>query len=188
MEWNGWINGFSKYLSDDDKNKLELLPNAAELLNDYYWRVARQFIRPLLTETSEEEHNIHYYKIISASELIVMAVLPWKYRDGHSHTADDRAYINAQFALYVGVAIMLNWKIDGKEVVSEKELSQVMHYTEIINTISGTDTLYPHNFTDEHIALLQQLNVNGPLPILINSQNWRLAYIACMAFRNNANT
>lgn len=182
-EWKGWLQGFAETLTDDQKTQLELLPNAAELLNDYYWRIARQFIRPLLTD-SEDDHNIHYYKIISASELITMAVLPWKYTEAYPHTQEDRAHINARFGLFVGMSIMLNWKINGIEIVSENELGSVMYYKEVIKTNPEGDIAYPYNFMEEHIALLEQLNVNGPLPILSNSQSWRLIYIACTAVRN----
>ena len=184
-EWKVWLENFPDILEDNEKKHLELIPRAAELLNDYYWRLAKQFIRPLLQDqNSPEEHNIHYYKIISASELTTMAVLPWKYAEGHSHAHDQRCHINARFGMFVAIAIMLNWKIDGKEVVREEELAEVMNHVEQINVLDGKAIAYPYNFRDEHIALLQYLNISGPLPVLINSQTWRLCYHACIAIRN----
>lgn len=184
-EWEIWLKSFQEILSPDDQQNTTLIPRAAELLNDYYWRLAKQFIRPLLQDSnSPEEHNIHYYKIISASELTVMAVLPWKYVEGEPRTHDQRCELNAKFGMFVAIAIMLNWKVDGKEVVSEDELEKVMNYSEQINFVDEKRIDYPYNFKDEHIALLSYLNISGPLPVLINSQVWRLCHHACIAIRN----
>lgn len=188
-EWIIWLKNFQDELSDAEKASLETLPNAADLLNIYYWRLAIDFIKPLLQDGSgEEEHNIHYYKIISASELAVMAVLPWVYKDGHPHKPEDRAELNAKFALFVAVSIMLNWRIQDKEVIDVNELNQVLFYVELIDNHDGNSPkYYPDNFAEEHINWLKLLNVNGPLPILSNSQTWRMCNHACMAIRNNGN-
>jgi hypothetical protein len=187
-EWKLWLDGFKSTLDDTEKESLELIPSAAELLNSYYWRLAKQYISPLLQDVnSKEEHNIHYYKIISASELTVMAVLPWNNKVNYSIPHDKRCQVNARFGMFVAISIMLNWKIDGKEVVFEEELIQVMDYKEKIDVINSVDKYYPITFQDEHIDFLTFLNISGPLPVIANSQVWRLCHHSCTAIRNNGN-
>jgi len=183
-EWRTWITTYLETNDDSPLPEYTTIEYAAELLNDYYWRLVKQFIRPLLQEgISPEEHNIHYYKIISASELTVMAVLPLIFKE--SNTQENRALINAEFAFFVATTIMLNWTIKGNEIVSINELEQVALNKELIDISTDNEPIhYPYNFRDEHIDWLKELNTSGPLPIISNSQTWRLCCHACLAIRN----
>lgn len=171
-EWKIWIREFLGTNSD-----LTLIPNAAELLNIYYWRLVQHFLKPLLKDLGDEEdHNLHYYKIISASELTIMSVMPFKIKGVGSDEHTKQA--NADFAWFVATSIMVNWKIDGVALIDTGKLDDVVFYTELIDNNGDGEKFYPLNFMDEHIEWLKDLNTAGPLPVLSNSQTWRMVFLA----------
>ena len=78
-EWQDWLTNFEQYYRQTKKKiPFKYIENAAWILNDLYWRIAEQYLRPVLQTKNEdeEEHRIHFYKIISASEVTIMMVLP----------------------------------------------------------------------------------------------------------------
>lgn len=174
-EWEAWINDYLELNAANPVAKFHAIPNAALLLNDYYWRLATDYLKPLLnTNEHGEISNIHYYKIISASELTVMAVMPFVYDD----ESIDRKVLNAEFGWFVGLSIMLNWKIQGANTIDYDPLEKVFLFKEPIDVAeSGDSKFFPNNFRDEHIEWLKGVNPAAPLPIISNSHVWRLLYI-----------
>ena len=179
-EWNDWVKTFKKLNKANPAPEYSEIPHAAELLNDYYWRLALSFLKPLIDDSSDdEEHFLHYYKIISASELTVMAVLPFSFVDKKNNTPESLREINAEFAWFIAISIMVNWKIGSKHVVEYSNLEKVILYKELIDIDKKKgEVYYPWNFRDEHIAWLKSINVAVSLPILSNSQTWRMVYQA----------
>ena len=169
-EWQAWMAEFQTL-----GIPIEPIPYAAELLNDYYWRLMIDYIQPLM---GGEERNLHYYKLISTCELTIMSVLPYRL----SEQADDAKlrFHNAEFAWFVGTCIFVNWRVDGKPVIDTDKLEEIVFHQETIDR-DGEDQpiIYPMAFIDEHIEYLQSLNLAGPLPIIGNSLTWRMLYLAC---------
>ena len=173
LAWKQWIGEFIE--TNEDATPI---PNAAELLNDYYWRLVEYFLKPMLKDVDEgNDHNIHYYKIISASELTVMAVVPFKLRSDKSD--ENRKHLNAEFAWLVATSIFINWKIDGRMLINIEKLDAAVFSTELILKNGGEEKFYPLNIMEEHIEWLKDLNTAGPLPVLGNSQTWRALFYAC---------
>lgn len=180
-----WINEFLEIASEKPEGIYIAIPNAASLLNDYYWRLIIDFLRPLLVYSEgEKEHNLHYYKIISASELTVMAVMPLKFKENNSREA--RKKLNAEFAFFVATSIILNWKINNKTTVTYSSFQKVINNKELIDyEDDGKPRFFAVDFEDEHIDWLKDLNTAAPLPILSNSQTWRLCFLATRALMNH---
>lgn len=155
---------------------LTTISNAAILLNDYYWALAGIYVKPLLKSLDNHDHNIHYYKIISMSELAVMAVLPFELTDTTSSVS--KRSVNAEFAFFVAISIMLAWRVDGKPIIDNASLKQIYTYKEIIDIENGTQKLYPEDFRLSHVEWLRGLNPSAPLPIISNSETWRMLFIA----------
>jgi len=184
-EWKGWINSFLDLNKVDGVREYQPIAYAAELLNDYYWRLVLNYIKPLLYfPDSKEEHYIHHYKIISASELTIMAVLPMAFvtPQRNSQDEDDKTRrLNAEFAFFVAIVILRNWKVGRKSIVTNAQLNKVICFREAIDVDdSGKMKKYHWDFVDEHIEWLKGIVVAGRLPILSNSQTWRMVTIAAM--------
>lgn len=179
-EWKGWIKGFLELNSLNPSPTYKSIPDAAELLNDYYWRMAYIYIKPLLNKPSD---NIHYYKIISVSELVVVAVQPFIFTKGS--TPEKRRELNADFAFFVATSIFLTWKIDKKNVIDINSIENVVSYKEVIDVEHkggiNRKKYYPVNFRDEHIDWLMTLNPAAPMPVLSNSHTWRMCLLATKA-------
>lgn len=184
-EWKGWVAEFISAQNLYSKSEVKSIPHAAILLNDYYWRVAMAFLRPLLKSDNRKEHNLHYYKIISASELTAMAVMPF-YLVGDK-TKNENKKLNANFAMFVATTIMLNWKVDRKKTIDVNSLDQVFSHREIIDVIKRKEHPYFLSFKEEHLDWLAGVNTLGPLPVLSNSQTWRLCFFAAKAIFNGGN-
>lgn len=187
-EWKKWISDFLSINNLNPTSEFITIPHAAELLNDYYWRLAVEDLKPLLDSSDEREHNLHYYKIISASELTAMAVLPFIYKvvkkDGNRKT------LNAEFAFYVASSIMVNWKIDNNYVIDVDSLDSIFSKQELIDVIIDDNKkkkkkYYTLNFRDEHIRWLTDLKITASFSILSNSQTWRMVYIAANLIKSN---
>jgi len=170
-EWKIWLSEFIEI-----KPGAEPITHAAELLNDYYWKLAIYYLKPLLDYTDSVEHNLHYYKIISASEITVMAVVPLKLAD--SDDKEKRQQLNAEFACFIASAIMGNWKIKGTKVINDDKLVSVLQTKELIDKVENEFKYYPLSLMDEHIEWLKDLNTAAALPILSNSHTWRAIYLA----------
>ncbi len=179
-EWKGWIKGFLELNSVNPLPTYKTISHAAELLNDYYWRMAYGYIKPLLNSSKD---NIHYYKIISVSELAVVAVQPFVFTK--AGTPEQRREINADFAFFVACNIFLTWKIDKKTIVDFESVKALMSYQEVIDIQrkggKSNKKKYPVTFREEHIDWLKTLNPAAPLPVLSNSHTWRMCLFAARA-------
>jgi hypothetical protein len=169
-EWKDWIAAFVV-----DYSYGKPVAHAAELLNDYYWRLLDAYLKPMLHYTDDKEHYLHYYKIISASELTVMSVVPFKYAGNDD--PETRKQLNAEFACYIAYAIIGNWKIDGKIHVDYDKLEKILNDTEVIDQVNDENKFYPQSLMDEHIEWLKDLNTAGNLPVLSNAQTWRAIFL-----------
>lgn len=177
-EWKEWLSIFQKA---NNKRTLSLIPNAAWLLNDLYWRIADLYLRPVLSTSpeSQEEHRIHPYKIISASEITIMMVLPFEI----SGKEEEQKKLNALFAWFVATQIIDSWETGNTIKVSAEHINIIASYKE---NIDSSDK-YPESFAAEHIKWLTFLNVAIEKPLIINSQCWRLFYIACLSLASKGN-
>lgn len=171
-EWEDWLKAFLLLNDTNPLPEYELIPHAAIILNDLYWRVVNEYIKPTV-KLDNNESLIHFYKIISASEITVMYVLPLKFKNNIKSEKKIKR-VNAEFAFFVSLNILFNWEIEGLPKLDDKKLAKILNYKE---TISKNDS-YPKTFTEEHITWLETLNTAAPPPILLNSQTWRMVYLA----------
>lgn len=152
-EWENWLNNF--YQQDVQKNgksTFSYIPNAAWILNDLYWKLAEQYLRPLLSADDEsEEHRIHPYKIISASEIAVMMTLPVEI----AGTEEFQKTKNALLAWFIATQILEGWNKDNKDFpVTTSDIEKVAAYKEYVDSVNR----YPESFAAEHIIWLTYLN------------------------------
>jgi hypothetical protein len=173
--WKDWI---AEFMSLNEANPLpdyEPIANAEELLNLFYWRLVTVYLRPIL---DNPDNNINYYKIISASELTIMAVRPFKFKKRAKSGLAAR--LNAEFAWFVATSIIRNWKVDEQTIITDKSFAVIVSYKEKAGPGS-----YNISFRKEHILWLQHINPAAPLPVLLNSQLWRMVLIAAKAAGGN---
>ena len=184
-EWRGWIKEFTRIWALYKSEKIVAIPNAANLLNDYYWMVTIRYIKPLLVSDirDKREHNIHYYKIISMSEISALCVMPFYYKDNPEDYVENKK-LNAEFAFFVATSILLNWKIDKKEILNELSLRTLVNHKEIIDVKGKNIFYYFHSFKQEHINWLADLNTATLPPVLSNAQTWRMVVLATSAISN----
>ncbi len=180
-EWQTWLKNFKAQSRDSTKIRFTYIPNAAWLLNDLYWRLAEQYLRPILKtpDETQEEHTIHPYKIISASEIAVMMTEPINVKGN----PDTEKKLTASLAWFVATQIIEGWDTGSPVKVTADHITAVAKYKEHIDT----DKRYPESFAAEHIQWLTMLNVAVDKPLLINAQSWRLFYLACLAVASKGN-
>jgi hypothetical protein len=172
-EWKAWLNNFR--LQHNGSQKFKYIPNAAWLLNDLYWRLAEQYLRPVLNtpQETEENHKIHPYKIISTSEITVMMTEPIEVANDEK----TEKQLNALLAWFIANQIIEGWETGSPIKITTSDIAQIAGYTEHIEK----NKRYPESFAAEHIQWLTMLNVTIEKPLLINAQCWRLFYISCLA-------
>jgi hypothetical protein len=172
-EWKNWLKNFKQDQLHKGK-EIHYIPNAAWLLNDLYWRLAEQYLRPVLETPNEEEeeHRIHPYKIISASEITIMMTEPIE-----AESNDEKTKYAAMLAWFVATQIMEGWNTGNNHVVKAEHINKVAGYKEFIDDSER----YPESFAAEHIKWLAVLNVTIEKPLLINAQCWRMFYLTCLA-------
>lgn len=178
-DFDAWLNSFAilpKYA-----DKIEAIPNAAILLNQYYWNVVQAYVRPLLSsqENVHEEtthHLINRFKIISITELTVMAVLPFNLKKGTEFLEEE---VNARFAWYCAVAILTGW-----DKIDMSVLNQIIGYRETLNPGAPEEKKAELSFRAEHIQFLTTLDTKVQLPVLSNAQTWRMLYFCILALSN----
>lgn len=174
-EWKNWLINFKAQYKGKGRFRFHYIPNAAWLLNDLYWKLAEQYIRPVLTASinSTEDHKIHPYKIISASEITVMMAEPIEVPGNKK--IEKR--LNALLAWFVATQIIEGWDTGSKVKITADDISLVAGYKENIEK----DSAYPESFAAEHIQWLSLLNVTIEKPLLINAQCWRMFYLTCLS-------
>lgn len=175
-EWENWLRNFrSQYTTNGSRVKFSYIPNAAWLLNDLYWRLAEQYLRPVLRTEQEkkEEHLIHPYKIISASEIAIMMAEPINVKGD----PEAEKKIAAGLAWFVATQIIEGWETGSTIKVTAAQITGIAGYKEHIED----SRRYPESFAAEHIQWLTMLNVTVEKPLLLNAQCWRLFYLSCLA-------
>lgn len=172
--WKKWLSEFKKEGVED----FTYIPQAAWLLNDMYWALVRQYIRELvaLPVPGQAEHRIHHYKIISASEITVMMVMPIICTKGDKM---KERHLNATLAFFIATEIITNWKTAGPKI-GQAHANKISTYQESIFLKDSTKK-YGMTFSREHVEWLAVLNPTIEKPILSNAQTWRMFFIACLA-------
>ena len=180
-EWGLWLTNFASSQSEIvPKPEFKIIENAAWILNDTYWRIVYLYLKPLLKVNEDEiEHNIHFYKIISTSEIVIMMVRPFN----TAGNEDLESSLNASFAYYVGINILSVWHTGNKTILTGSNIKKIAYCQENIEE----ERYYPETFAKEHIQWLANLNVTTEKPIMLNAQCWRLFYLACLAVATNGN-
>jgi hypothetical protein len=166
-----WIADF-KALSQENGIALSFIDSAAEILNDVYWILVDNYVRPLVTdERNQENHDqfIGRFKIISATELAIVHVQPIL-------DSDERVErkLNASFAYWVGLNILKTFNPD----VNEKTFGFVDNYKE---NIEGIDPSEIQTIQEDHVTWLELLDPQVSTPIISNAQTWRLLNLALLA-------
>ena len=128
------------------------LDDIAKQLNTTYWFRFHKTFKEYVKDENGNPTKIKHHKIISATELCIMDMLPF------SHTNETtRLEINADFAMFVGNLILFSWnELDTKKV--EKAIEDL----EIIK------------FLKDHRTWLINLSVDFEYPVFLNSQVWHL--------------
>jgi len=175
-EWDKWLENFySAVLKKDEVKDFKYIPNASWLLNDLYWRLTEQYIRPILKKYGNKEHEervIHPYKIASASEITVMMVEPIQI----TNNPDIEKKYNALFAWFVAIQIIEGWDTGNPVKI------KAIHINAIANSQEHTTRtqFYPETLSIEHIKWLINLNLAIEKPFFLNAQFWRLFYLSCL--------
>lgn len=175
-EWESWLRNFyNDVYKTTNQLDFTYIPNAAWLLNDLYWRITEQYIRPILKKTTgkvDKQAAIHPYKIASASEITIMMTEPIQIPN---NPEIEKKY-NALFAWFVATEIIGGWYTGSPVKISASQ----------INTIAGCKEhitrkkFYPETLAYEHINWLINLNTTIEKPLFLNAQFWRLFYLCCI--------
>lgn len=173
-----WLNSYFGTIQDTENSaiiagEIRLIDDAAYFVNDLYWKIANQYLRPLLATNPEEdeEHRIHQYKIVSATELAIMSVLPVEY----NLDEEVEKMLNADFAFFASIQLLQNWETGDNQLHTDAILN-VSSFQEI----AFSEEKYPMSFRQEHMLWLSKLNVAIELPLIANAQIWRLFYLLCL--------
>ena len=173
-----WIEGFQSAIKNKGEFSIELIPNAAHILNDVYWDLTETYIRPLIdggtdeaAKNSEENRKfISRFKVISVIELTIISVLPFESED-----EQVERQINAKFAFFVAIAILHATCSDG---VKTSVYEEVWNFIDDNDDVNYNDTL---SFKEEHERWLELINTDKDLPFFSNAQTWRMFYCALKA-------
>jgi hypothetical protein len=172
-----WIGDF-KTLSQNIGIDLIFIDNAAEILNDVYWTMVDNYVRPLVTDTNKQNNYdlfIGRYKIISATELTIVHVQPIK---------DDEEQIerkrNAAFAYWVALHLLKAFNQD----IKPETFGFVDNYKE---EIKGVDPSEMQTIQEDHVTWLELLDPQVSTPIISNAQTWRLLNLSLLALEGKIN-
>jgi len=123
-DFGAWLAGFQAI--EKLSGKIAPIENAALLLNNFYWSVVQAYVRPLLDRADQEDNSSHHlinrFKIISITELSIMAVLPFDVIDHDKGLLDEE--INARFAWYCAITILTGWD----ESIEQVNLEKIIRY------------------------------------------------------------
>jgi len=182
-DFEKWLDIFGNQVKY--KDTIKPISNAAELLNQFYWKIVELYIRPLLGSRAGEKeedahHLINHFKIISIAELTVIAVLPFDVIDERSGYLDEE--VNAKFAWFIALSIFSGWHPD----IDTNVIQKAFNYTEILSVSSDGSKVdrAEYNFKKEHIQLLTTMDTKIQLPVLSNAQTWRMFYFTTLALQN----
>jgi|GEM_PF-3798110 len=175
-EWEKWLDIFYTTVLKKDRIKgFKYIPNAAWLLNDLYWKITEQYIRPILKAHNDKNYQdriIHPYKIVSASEITVMMVKPIQI----TNDVDKEKKYNALLAWFVAIQIIEGWETGNPIKINAIHINKIADYKEYITSRK----YYPETLSIEHIKWLINVNLAIEKPIFLNAQFWRLFYLCCL--------
>lgn len=176
-EFKYWIKTYTQKATALNKGIIiSFIPNAAEILNDVYWALVENYVRPLVDDRMETEgngeSNISRFKIISTTELTIMKVSPVL-----GKTEEQERLLNALFAHYVAITILRAYDpslqdSSFKFIDTYKEKFEDIHLDLILS------------IKDEHIQWLAYLDTRSEMPIISNAQTWRLFNLSLLALEN----
>jgi hypothetical protein len=175
-EWQGWLRRFRTHCNNSgNSTRFTYVPDAANMLNDLYWNIAEEYVRPILKNggKASEKHKIHPYKIIAVSEISVMMTSPVTVKNNEQ----AEKMMNASLAWFVATQIIETWDTGSAIKVDALHIDTVAFFSENIDT----KIKYPIGFAAEHIQWLTMLNVTVEKPLLLLAQCWRLFFISCLA-------
>ncbi len=173
--------------------KIIRIDNAAAILNDVYWNLVENYVRPLINNKEElanldpeliQGANINQFKIISASELTIMIVRPFMINDSSDEADQEEKLLNAYFAWFVANIILKAWCDAEEQAIPEECFEKLCSYKEVVKDVSSDKIL---NFPEEHIYWLSLIEPRVNIPIMSNAQTWRLFYFCLKALHNNLN-
>jgi hypothetical protein len=176
-EFIAWIDQF-KENAKQEKRELFFIENAAEILNDVYWTLIDDYIRPLVKDSNEEvnsdgENNVSRFKIISTTELTIIQVQPIKYGD---EKIERR--LNALFAYWVALNILKSFSSN----IKDDTIYFVDHYKEDIPGIAKDEL---QSIQEDHLMWLELIDPILSTPIISNAQTWRLYNLVMDALQQN---
>lgn len=173
--FHGWVRDFST-LSQESSISIVFIDNAADILNDIYWTLLENYVRPLVNSsiTTDDDNDVFIgrYKIISATELSIVHVQPIK----HDNVEAERK-LNASFAYWVGLHVLRAFN----PTINEKTYGFVDNYKE---EIEGIDPREIQTIQEDHVTWLELLDPQISTPIISNAQTWRLLNLALLALEN----
>jgi hypothetical protein len=176
-EFNYWIKTYKKQVHSIGKGvEISFIDNAAQILNDVYWSLVENYVRPMVNAKEETngngESNISRFKIISTMELTIMKVFPIKSTDEESERR-----LNALFAYYTGITILRSYEPSLKD----ETFRYIDSYKESFDNIEPNLIL---SIREEHIRWLAYLDTRATMPIISNAQTWRLFNLCLLALEN----
>lgn len=165
-EFKDWFDGFTKIVrslqskgklgqvsvSHIDTGNFSFSQNAADVVNDKYWELMDNFVRPMVgASNGDPETNIDRYKICSLTELTIVTLQPIE-----CDAVILARMLNARLAYYCALSIVSSW--DGVAVgkIQKKVLSKVEE-----NHVVWLQNYDPENFVP---------------PIFSNAVTWQLIH------------
>ena len=152
-----WLASFERVNNDV---KCEYIEDAAVKINEYYWLTVARNIKPKMRRGLQKGHHIDRHKIISATEMTIMEILPAKInsivpgRATLSHGASQNICrkTNAYLALHIGQSILFQWLKKSDESLDFEKIKD-------------------EPFEKEHLVLLANASNEG-FPIFSNASTW----------------
>lgn len=147
-----YLQEFCGELSHIEKVNISLKENAAEYINELYYRYADELIRPTI-----DSGRIQNFKIAAMMELMILLVNPILVPD-----PEETKFYNSRLALYFALRFIVEWNENGLDI---QKCYQVIN--------NESDFLL---FLDEHFKWLYLLDPNYYNPVFFNAQIWRLFF------------
>jgi hypothetical protein len=165
-----------------DEIAVDIFEDAAIFINDYYWKLVNEFIRPIIDSDSKTQDRIDIYKILSCTEYAVISQKPFiltkvikgektllDYNDdGNKNYRFVENLINGTFAFECALNFIKGWDGDYKRIFNDDKLtSNLFNYIEDID-----ERLHSMTLADEHVYILSFSDVSN-YPVFSNSTWWR---------------
>lgn len=170
-----WTRDFAA-LSSENGLTITFIDNGAEILNDIYWTLVENYVRPLVNgkmiDATPTNIFIGRFKIISATELTIVYVQPIQHADEQTERR-----LNASFAYWVGLNILKTFNVE----IKESTFGFIDNYKEKIEGVQADEI---QTIQEDHVTWLELLDPQLSAPIISNAQTWRLLNLALLALEN----